>query len=222
LPTVAEIMALRRLPAASARATLRTTGSIRVPSSAVEGRFSSSSAGDDRLRVDLDFDRSVRVRTVLNQGRASTTTTGGRSKQLVGKQLAQARLGHPAVLSGDWRKYYDNVRVLRTGELGGRKVYGMQLESVGLPPMRTVVDAETGDVLQAQQAIWDSESGAIPTTTNYSDYREVGGMRIPHRYIVSTEMGGRMIFQVERAEVDVELAPDTFTLDPGSAAPGRK
>jgi len=49
LPTVDEIMTLRRIPAASAIATMRTTGSVRFPQSGVEGRFSSSSAGDDRL-----------------------------------------------------------------------------------------------------------------------------------------------------------------------------
>ena len=53
---------------------------------------------------------------------------------------------------------------------------------------------------------------AMPVTTTYSDYREVGGMRMPHRYIEFTEMGGSMIFQVDRVEVGVELAPDTFTL----------
>ena len=41
-------------------------------------------------------------------------------------------------------------------------------------------------------------------------------MRVPHRYIESTEMGGRMIFQVERVEVGVDLAPDTFTLQPST------
>ena len=37
-------------------------------------------------------------------------------------------------------------------------------------------------------------------------------MRVPHGYIESTEIGGRMIFQVERVEIGVRLAPDTFTL----------
>ena len=132
---------------------------------------------------------------------------------MTGKQLAQTRLSHPSVIFGDWRKYYDTVRVVRAGELGGRKVYGVQLESAGLPPMRVSLDAETGDVLQTQQAMWFPEAGAIPFTTTYSDYREVGGMRVPHHYIVSTEMAGRTIFQVERVEVGVELAPDTFALE---------
>jgi hypothetical protein len=57
---------------------------------------------------------------------------------------------------------------------------------------------------------------AIPGT--YSDYREVGGMRVPHSFIESNEMTGRAIYQVERVEVDVDLPPDTFTLQPSAAS----
>ena len=128
-------------------------------------------------------------------------------------------LAHPSVLFGDWRKYYDTVRVVRTGDLGGRKIHVVRLESAGLPFAPVSLDAETGDVLQTQQTMWSGEADvavAMPVTTTYSDYREVGGMRMPHRYIASTEMGGRMIFQVDRVEVGVELAPDTFTLQPST------
>jgi hypothetical protein len=153
----------------------------------------------------------MQIRTVLNRDRAWAAVSGAQSRELAGKQLAQTRLGHPAVLFGDWRKYYDAVHVVRAGVLGGRKVYGIQLESAGLPPTLVAVDAETGDVLQTQQAL-SSEVGAIPTTTTYSDYREIGGLRVPHRYIESNDFMGRAIYQVERVEVGVELAPDTFTL----------
>ena len=34
--------------------------------------------------------------------------------------------------------------------------------------------------------------------------------------IAPTEMGGRTIFQAERVEVGVELAPGTFTLQPST------
>ena len=37
-------------------------------------------------------------------------------------------------------------------------------------------------------------------------------MRVPHGYMESTEIGGRIMFHVER----VELAPDTFTLPPST------
>ena len=217
LPTVDEIMTLRRIASAPAIASMRTTGTVRYPQSAVQGRFTSSSAGDDRLRTDLDLDGSIQIRTVLNKGRASAAASGGPSRELTGKALAQTRLTHPSVLFGDWRKYYDAVRVIRAGELGGRKVYGIQLESAGLAPTLVAVDAETGDVLETRQAIWSGEAGAIPTTTTYSDYREVGGMRVPHRSTTSSEPAGRAIFEVERIEVNVELPPDTFTIEATSA-----
>ena len=80
------------------------------------------------------------------------------------------------------------------------------------------LDAQTGGVLQTQQ-IWSAEAGgAMPVTTTYADYREVGAMRVFHRYVVSTEMTGRTIFQVERVEVGVKLAPDTFTLQPSTTS----
>ena len=41
-------------------------------------------------------------------------------------------------------------------------------------------------------------------------------LHLPHGYIESTEIGGRTILQVERVEVGVELAPDTFTLQPST------
>jgi hypothetical protein len=194
-------------------------GSVRFSQSAVEGQFSSSTAGDDRLRIELHLDGSVQMRTVLRDGRASQAVSGAAFTELTGKGLAQTRLGHPSVLFGDWRKYYDAVRVVRAGALVGRKVYGVQLESAGLPPTLVAVDAETGDVLQTRQTISSSEAGAIPVTTTYSDYREVDGMRVPYGYMVSTEIGGRTIFQVERVEANVELPPDSFTLEP-STSPG--
>jgi hypothetical protein len=143
--------------------------------------------------------------------------SGAPFTELTGKALAQTRLGHPSVLFGDWRKYYDAVRVVREGAMGGRKVYGIQLESAGLPPTLVWVDAETSDVLQTRQTTASGEFGALPITTTYSDYREVGGMRVPHSYIESNEMTGRAIYQVERVEVNVEFPPDTFTLGATSA-----
>ena len=186
LPTVAEIMTLRRITP-SAPATMRITGTVRIPASAVEGRFSTSSAGDDQLRSEMDIDGAIQIRTVLNKGRASASVSGASARELTGKQLAQTRLSHPSVIFGDWRKYYDAIRVIRVGEFSGRKVYGIQLESAGLPPTLVAVDAETGDVLQTRAGDRGSgEAGAIPTTTTYSDYRDVNGMRVPHRYVRPT------------------------------------
>jgi hypothetical protein len=220
LPTVAEIMKLRGISGPPAIRTTRTTGSVRFAQSGVDGRFASSTAGDDRLRLDFDLDRFGQIRVALNRERAWRASSGEPFRELAGKELTQTRLGHPSVLFGDWRRYYDAVRVVRAGELEGRKIYLVRLESAGLPATMVSVDAETGDVLRDQRSLVFPGVGAIPVTTTYADYRVVSGMRVPYRYVESTEMTGRAIFQVENVEVGVELDPDIFTLQPPTAAPG--
>ena len=214
LPTVAEIMKLRRIASAMAIGTTRSTGRVRFAQSGVDGRFVSVAAGDNRLRIDIDLDRFGQIQTVLNNRRGWRAVTGGALTELAGKELRQALLGHPSVLHGDWRKHYDAVRVLRAGQLEGRKIYVVQLESAGLAPTLVSVDAETGDVLQDLRTLVATGVGAIPVTTTYSDYRDVGGRRVPYRSVETTEQTGRTIYEVERVEIGVELNPDVFTLQP--------
>jgi hypothetical protein len=45
-----------------------------------------------------------------------------------------------------------------------------------------------------------------------SDYREVGGLRVPHRFVETNEHSGHTIYEVERVEIGVELNPGFFTL----------
>ena len=44
------------------------------------------------------------------------------------------------------------------------------------------------------------------------------GCARPTVFIASAEMTGHTIYQVESVEVGVELAPDTFTLQPSTAS----
>ena len=117
LPTVDEIMALRRIPAASASATMRMTGTVRFPQSGVAGQFSSSSAGDDRLRTDVDLDVSVQMRTVLNKGRASRTV-GGRAGAVHG---ADRKAACADATRASIRTLRRLAQVLRRGPCGARR-----------------------------------------------------------------------------------------------------
>jgi hypothetical protein len=118
------------------------------------------------------------------------------------------------VLFGDWRKHYDAVQVLRAGQFDGRRIYVVRLQSDALPPALVSVDAETGDVLRDQRAISTPGGGATPITTTYGDYRNVGGMLVPHRTVTTMEGAGRIVFEVEQVETGVKPDSGTFTLRP--------
>jgi hypothetical protein len=61
-------------------------------------------------------------------------------------------------------------------------------------------------------SLWGLPADALPQSVVSGHSRPLP--RLPYRTRESTDMSGRLIFEVERVEVGVELAPDTFTLLP--------
>jgi hypothetical protein len=212
LPSVAEILALRRLIQPDALRSIRTSGRVRFPQSAVDGRYQALSAGDDRIRVDISLGQFGDIAVVVDgdRGWRASNLDHAPFLELDGVMLAQARHGHPSVLFGDWRRYFDEVRVVRAGDRAGRRVYYMRLSSKDLPPVSLAIDAETGDIVESQQTVVIPNVASLPMTTTYEDYRDVEGARLPFRSVESNEQTGRTIYEVERVEVNVAVKPDAF------------
>ena len=65
-----------------------------------------------------------------------------------------------------------------------------------------------------------AEAGAIVVTTTTSDYRDVGGCVCLSKYVESTDLIGRTVYEVERVELGVTLAPEIHA--PGTHRIGRR
>ena len=218
LPTVDDIMALRdtanRKIALEEMGTYLMTGTIWAPQSGVEGTFSTYVSGINRMREDADFGKFGSTRSAVNGDRAWSENFG-RFFEWHGKRLDQAIQSHPAWISGDWRDFFDSIRVLNTAELDGRKVYLLRLQRGELPPATFYVDADTGDLLKSETIARAWRGSRIPVATRYEDYREVHGIRFPFRVVVSNDSDpSRTIIQYDTIETNVEVNDDIFTLSP--------
>jgi CubicO group peptidase (beta-lactamase class C family) len=218
LPTVAEIMALR--DADGNEAALEAMGNYRIDStvysvqSGVRGTVSIYVAGPDRYRVDADYGKYGYSRSVVNGDRAWVESSFGPFKELRGQLLAQAKIGHPYVMTGDWRDYFDSIKVLRADNLDDNEVYVMELKAGNLPPMTIFVDTITGDVLLSNIISIQEGGIGIPVTSRSEDFREVYGIRAPSRAISSNEQSGRTIVEDETIEINIQLDDDFFILTP--------
>jgi CubicO group peptidase (beta-lactamase class C family) len=216
LPTVAEIMALR--DAAGNEEALEAMGNYRIESniysaqSGVRGTVSVYVGGPDRYRVDADYGKYGYSRTVVNGDRAWVESSFGPFQELRGQLLAQAKLGHPYVMTGDWRDYFDSIKVVRADILNDKEVYVMELKAGDLPTTTVYVDAKTGDVLLSKIISLQEGGIAIPVTTVSEDFREVHGIRTPSRSISSNEQSGRTIVEDETIETNISLDDDFFIL----------
>jgi len=218
LPTVAEIMALR--DAEGNEAVLEAMGNYRINStiysvqSGVRGTVSIYVAGPDKYRVDADYGKYGYSHTVLNGDRAWVESSFGPFKELRGQLLAQAKQAHPYVMTGDWRDYFDSIKVLRADTLDDKEVYVMELKAGDLPTMTVFVDAVTGDVLLSKIISIQEGGIGIPVTTRSEGFREVYGIRTPSRSIASNEQTGRTIVEDEIIETNIQLDDDFFILTP--------
>jgi len=216
LPTVAEIMALRN--AEGNEASLEAMGNYRIDStvysvqSGVRGTISIYVAGPDKYRVDADYGKYGYSHTVLNGDRAWVESSFGPFKELHGQLLAQAKQGHPYVMTSDWRDYFDSIKVVRADILDDKEVYVVELNASDLPAMTVFVDVVTGDVLLSEIISIQEGGIGIPVTTRSEDFREVYGIRVPSRQISSNEHSGRTIVEDETIEINIQLDDDFFIL----------
>jgi len=151
---------------------------------------------------------------VVNGDRAWVESSFGPFKELRGQLLEQAKRGHPYVMTGDWRDYFDSIKVVRADILDDKEVYVVELKAGDLPAMTVFVDAVTGDVLLTEIISVQEGGIGIPVTMRSEDFREVHGIRVPARAISSNEQTGRTIVEDETMETNIQLDDDFFILTP--------
>jgi hypothetical protein len=188
------------------------TGTIYIAQSGVKGEISVNVADKEHYRVDADYGKYGSSHTAVSGDYASAESSFGPFDELHGRYLEQMKQGHPEALSGDWRYFFESIRVLRAGELDGQTVYLVALQRGELPPIVLYIDAATGDVLKSEAVVIQQGGISIPVTTRYEDFRELHGIRIPFREISSNEQTGRSITQWENIEVNVDVDDGFFTL----------
>jgi hypothetical protein len=214
LPSVEEILALRGIgtetdpPPAS-----RSRGRIRFPQSGVDGDLLITTAGDDRIRIEIDMGEFGQSLVVVNGERGWTESSSPLQPfiELTGEMLSQTLLEHPAITFGDWREYYDSIQVVRMGEVNERSVFLVRLEAEGLPAKTLAIDTETGDILRDQRVmLLPGGLGRLPVTTLYEDFREAPAGRMPFRTIETNEAMGRTVYEIEAVEAGIEPDPEWF------------
>jgi hypothetical protein len=220
LPSVEDILALRkteeRKAALQKMGLFRMTGSAQMFQSAVKGKLSWYVEGIERHCQSQDYGRFGHLSVVVDGLKGQRKTPYLPMIELRGKYLEQARLAHPGAVFGDWRDFYSSIQFLRADERNDKKVFVLQMSGKEVPPVRAVVDAQTGDLLQSQTSILRFGSVVqLPETTVYEDYREVHGMRIPFRIIYDNNYSGRTVLEIEQIETNLKRR-DTYFRIPGN------
>jgi len=218
LPTLDEIMDLRktagREKAFDTNGIISITGSVYFPQSGVNASVKLTASPDGRYRVDTDYGKYGASSSSFDGAKGWSDSSFGPFEEVTGTLLEQLKMGHPRMMYGDWRKYYDSVRVVKLDTLNGVSVCMVELKAGSLPTTRLYVDISNGDVLRAESMAIGEGGIGIPFTTTYEDYREVNGLRVAFKETSTNEQTGRSIATYQKIETNVKVGEGFFVLTP--------
>ena len=162
-------------------------------------------APDQRTQVVRTFEGDA-VRTY--DGRNAWAAEGWRQIPLMtfsGGNLTGARFEAVASFPAGLQRAYGQWQGMLT-TIDGRNIQLLQGSSPGELPVNLYFDEESG--LLVRSVRWSRTSvGTIPTQTDYSDYREVAGVRMPFHMLVTWTNGQNTIDLAEvRPNVPIEAA----------------
>ena len=142
--------------------------------------------------------------------------TGG---DLEGAKL-DAELGFPArIFMFISPQFLSNWRVGVPAEIGDLEVQVVQGTTPGGELATLYFDMETGLLVRVLRYT-TSPVGRLPTQTDYSDYREVAGVKMPFKW-TTTWLDGREAFELTGVEPNVPIDPAKFVKPAPVAQPKR-
>ncbi|MCW8870003.1 MAG: beta-lactamase family protein [Proteobacteria bacterium] len=212
LPSVDEILTLRNtsqnLKALDEQYGFKLNGQIHVKNSGITGHIQTWVDGQTRFKQHLDFGEFGTITTVANKNSAATYGITP-YRNLRGKYLQQIHNDHPAALI-DWRNHFDSITVMGEQTHDNQAVYVVKLQDNGLPAIKLFVDKHTGDILLSKTKLLNPLVGGIPVQIEYSDFREVEGVRFPFISTITNPMMGQTVIEYKAVETQQQFAPTVF------------
>jgi hypothetical protein len=115
-----------------------------------------------------------------------------------------------AALNADWRELFKKAEMAGVEPVGGRECYKIVLTPNEGKPETRYYDTKTHLLVKVTKVVKTS-MGEIPAEFSLGDYRDVGGILIPHR-IAQTGLGQEFLVQLEKVQQNPQIAPSRFDL----------
>ncbi len=199
LPTLEATLALLRkaMPPKAVRsiASLKGNGIVRMPHQGIEGTLSIEVVGRERLLHRMDFGRFGFVVLDIDHGKGTSSSSMGPPRALATSEVEEGLRQHPLTDVDEWATRYVSMRVVGTRifdtPAGPIETIVLRLRTTRGTAMTTYVDTKSGDIVREDGSIDIAGVMSLPYTNTYSDFRDVGGVRVPFRVVIDNSASGR-------------------------------
>jgi photosynthetic reaction center cytochrome c subunit len=138
---------------------------------------------------------------------------------LEGGELDEARLEADFYFPLDLHQDFVSLRERPPQKINGHDAYVVLGFRPGMPPVQFYFDQQSGLLLRMVY-LTQTAVGLLPEQTDYSDYREVDGVKLPFQWTVSRP-GVQSTVQVAEIRQNVPISESKFTIPAPQAAAGQ-
>lgn len=155
--------------------------------------------------------------TVYNGHEGWASMMRRQAHPLEGSELDRARLDADFYFPLDIQKLFTSLRERPPQKVGDEEAYVVLGIRAGKPPVELFFGKQSGLLLRmlyfSQTAL-----GRLPKQIDYSEYREVDGVKVPFQWIVA-EPHGRSTVQVAQVQQNVPISASKFSVPAGHGSP---
>jgi len=137
---------------------------------------------------------------------------------LEGSELDQASLQADFYFPLDIQKTFPSLRERPPQKVGDQEAYVVLGVRPGMPPVQFFFSKESGLLLRMVY-FTQTALGRLPQQTDYSDYREVDGVKVPFQWTVS-QPEGQSTLQVAKVEQNVPVSDSEFAIPKAAGSAG--
>jgi CubicO group peptidase (beta-lactamase class C family) len=166
-----------------------------VEQSGVTGVLTASSNGAGRMTAKIDFGAFGTGQTALDSDSGWSVSDFEHFRELNQEKMLEAREeGGLTVAISDFRLIYDQIEVEKRGKFQGSDHWILSCKRSALkdrPATKIYVQCDNGEIHGVRTHVELDGAGYLPIRTVLDDYREVQGVRVPHRIRVENQASGR-------------------------------
>jgi len=129
-------------------------------------------------------------------------------EDVAGDELVRTRLWAAFIPGLNLKQEFARVQLAGVDKIGDRDAYRVIAARAGGGQVRFYFDKESGLLLRISERI-ESFLGALPQETNYSDYRDVNGVKMPFSVIVA-HADGPTIYKWEQIQANLTVDDARF------------
>jgi hypothetical protein len=185
-------------------------GTIEMPKMGVKGTVAALSAAPRRSHTAMELE-GLGVQQMGTDGEVVWELSPMTGNRVIEGEERDVML-RDATFHSDvrWSEVFSDAVVESLGEVDGAPAHVLKLTAPDGTWERRYYDVDSGLFVRREMTV-TTQMGKVAMTESRSDYREVGGVRIPFRTVVHV-MNIDQVFVIEEAHENVELPADAFAI----------